>query len=295
GSGGTLFVARTARYDSAVKVLRLVLVIAMSGLLCLPAGWAQAPAPSGSATLLPLPELAERTRPSVVLVEVFDASGEQVSSGSGFFVAPGRVATNHHVIANADSARVKLTDGRELAVSGILAQDSEQDIAVLAIAGGPHPPALTLGDGGTLRQGDEVVVIGSPKGLEGTLSVGIVSALRGEGLALDDDDRAKAWEIQVSAAISPGSSGSPIMTRDGKVVAVAVGIISNGANLGFGVPVRALHEVLGTTGEAATPQPLGQMATGLPGWQQNLILSGAFFLVLALAFRVPRWLENRRS
>ncbi|MDD9938487.1 MAG: trypsin-like peptidase domain-containing protein [Myxococcales bacterium] len=265
---------------------RVILVAALLALYVTgapKAGWAQE---------LDLPGLAEKTKRSVVHLEILDHGGSQVSSGSGFVVAEGRLVTNEHVISEAASVRAKLADGRTLDVPGVLAADEEKDVAIVQLVGEDLPPPLTLGRSTGLRQGDEVIVIGSPKGLAGTLSTGIISALRSDGLgALDESGETASWAIQTTAAIAPGSSGSPIMTRDGKVVAVAVGVVTGGGNIGFGVPIEEANRLLATLTPHAQPKPFGSSENV----ERNLIISGLFFVALALAFVLPGWLRRRRE
>lgn len=245
---------------------------------------------AGAAGAGELPELAAQTSPSVVHLSVFDGSEREVSTGTGFFVGGNRIATNQHVIAGAASMVAKLADGRVLEVAGLLASDEDRDVAIIMVTGDDLPPPLRLGKSAGLRQGDEVVVIGSPHGLAGTLSMGLVSALRGEGVADDAGDR-HHWAIQVTAAISPGSSGSPIMTRDGDVVAVAVGIMRGGANIGFGVPVEVLVDMLATIPPDAKPAAF----EGASSVTRNLLISALFFGAIALAFVIPSLVKRLRS
>ena len=237
-----------------------------------------------------LPELAAQTSPSVVHLSVFDNSDREVSTGTGFFVGGNRIATNQHVIAGAARMVAKLADGRVLEVAGLLAADEERDVAIVMVTGDDLPPPLRLGKSTGLRQGDEVVVIGSPHGLAGTLSMGLVSALRGEGVADTEGDR-QHWAIQVTAAISPGSSGSPIMTRDGDVVAVAVGIMREGANIGFGIPVEVVEEMLAAIPANAKPKAF----EGASSVTRNLLISALFFGAIALAFVVPGVVQRIRK
>ena len=245
---------------------------------------------------LELPELAEQTKPSVVHLVVYDVSGREAGSGTGFFIDTDRVATNEHVIGSASKVKAKLPDGRVLEVTGVLAADREKDIAVIEVTGANLPPALKLGASRSLRQGDEVVVIGSPRGLAGTLSTGIISALRGDGIdgKPGADRHAKSWNIQITAAISPGSSGSPIMTRDGVVIAVAVGIVGSGGNLGFGVAVEELKAMLDRVGPEAVAEPFAASSGG-SALMTNLTISGVFFVLLGLAFFVPGFIKRRRK
>jgi S1-C subfamily serine protease len=247
----------------------------------------------------PLQDLAAKAKPSVVLLQISDASGQKVGSGTGFFVsADGRIVTNHHVIDGAAKVTASLADGRKIDAVGYLASDPEKDLAIVKIPGDGYP-ALTLGESKGLRMGDEVVVIGSPLGLSSTLSVGIVSAIRSakEQLFDQDDPRAKetskigSWGIQVTAAISPGSSGSPIMTTSGEVVAVAVGRLVGGESLNFGIAIEEAKALLEKAGPDATPKPFAAQGSS----RTNLIISAVFFLTILLGWFGWRRYEGYRA
>jgi len=255
---------------------------------------------SNASAALELPDLAEQTKPSVVHLTVLNSAGDKSGSGTGFIVSEGGlVATNDHVVGSASSVVAMLADGREVAVMGVLANDSEKDIAILQLAGADFPPPLALGGSSVLRQGEEVVVIGSPRGLSGTLSTGIISAIRGEGLdgGTAAERNLNAWAIQITAPISPGSSGSPIMTRDGKVVAVAVGIMRGEGSLNFGVPIEVVKDMLAALPADAKPQAFagGGMVVPGAGISGNLIISAVFFAAIALAFLAAGYLGKRRK
>jgi S1-C subfamily serine protease len=213
---------------------------------------------NASSSPIELSELAERTKPSVVLLTVEDDAGRKISTGTGFFVSPdGRVVTNHHVIDGAEKITATLSDGSKRAVLGRLADDEEKDIAILKVEG-EGLPALQLGDSSRVKPGDEVVVIGSPMGLSGTLTVGIVSAIREHGVGEvveREAEKTQSWGIQITAAISPGSSGSPIMTRSGEVIAVAVGGFNGAQALNFGIPIEVTRDMLARLGPQAKPTP----------------------------------------
>jgi S1-C subfamily serine protease len=232
-----------------------------------------------------LPELAERTKPAVVLLTVEDSSGRKLGTGTGFFVSPdGRIVTNQHVIEGGARVTATLSDGTKRAVLGVLASDEEKDVAILKVEG-EGLPALPLGDSSRVKPGDEVVVIGSPMGLSGTLTVGIVSAIRERGLEDDEarrGDEGRSWGIQITAAISPGSSGSPIMTRSGEVIAVAVGAFNGAQSLNFGVPIEVASSLLRGLGPRPEVAPLG--AASKHDVLQNLLISGGVFGALALLY-----------
>ena len=241
-----------------------------------------------------LSALAERTKPSVVLLTVEDASGHKLGTGTGFFVSTdGRIVTNHHVIEGAAAVTATLADGSKRAVTGILADDADKDIAILD-AEGEGFPALSLGDSNAVKPGDEVVVIGSPMGLSGTLTVGIVSAIRERGIPDEVDPGAettRSWGIQISAALSPGSSGSPIMTRSGSVVAVAVGTLHQAQSLNFGVPIEVAKSQLEKLSPQSTANPF--LTTSHNEIGKNLAISAGVLVGLVLAYLVWGYIEAR--
>ena len=183
---------------------------------------------------------------SVVVVIVNDASGEPWKLGSGFVASDGEIVTNHHVIAGAGSAVVKLTNGTVLMVEGVVADDANQDIAIIKVSG-RTPPALPLANSNTLSIGDHVVAIGSPSGLENTVSDGIISGFR-------TDPEGSQW-LQTTTPISHGSSGGPLLTMNGKVVGITTMGSSEG-NLNFAAPSKIISAMLVTSvGSVSGPFP----------------------------------------
>jgi S1-C subfamily serine protease len=245
-----------------------------------------------------LSDLADRTKTAVVLLTIEDSAGTKVSSGTGFLVSTdGRIVTNHHVIDGAASVTATLSSGEKCHVLGILADDQSRDIAILAAEGASFP-ALSLGDSSGVRPGDEVVVIGSPMGFAGTLTVGIVSAIRERGAGEEDTDsrereKFNSWGIQISAAIAPGSSGSPIMTKSGVVIAVAVGMIHGSQGLNFGIPIEVAKGLLHDLGPTAKLTPFS--GAGEHDLLRNLLISAAVFGLVALIYVLWGRVEERRS
>lgn len=181
-----------------------------------------------------LEELAERASRAVVLIDVRTATDKR--QGSGFLVDPsGRILTNEHVIRGARTLRVKLASGDVYDAVSILAADERRDIAVLQVAGFDLP-SLPLANSDSVRVGNPVVLIGSPLGLENTVTTGIVSGRRAEpeGYHL----------LQVSAPASPGSSGGPVLARNGDVVGIAASQMRTGQNLNFAVPINYARGLL---------------------------------------------------
>ena len=189
-----------------------------------------------------LKELAEAGRQAVVMLEVVGGSGREIGQGTGFFVADGVIATNHHVIARAAQSRAVLEDGQSFPVEGVLAWDEDHDLALVSVAASPEEggyKSLPLADI-PADLGDEVVVVGNPMGLSHTLSTGVVAAVR----EAEERSLFEGEVIQITAAISSGSSGSPVMNHAGEVVGVVSSQFVVGQNLNFAVPVEHLQRLL---------------------------------------------------
>jgi S1-C subfamily serine protease len=209
-------------------------------------------AQSNDAATATLEELAARVTPAVVLIDVTTAADAR--QGSGFLVdSDGRIFTNHHVIRDARTARVKLSSGDVYEEVEVLASDARRDIAILRIAGFDLP-FLELGNSDSVRVGSPVVLVGSPLGLENTVSTGIVSGRRQEpeGYQL----------IQISAPASRGSSGGAVLGARGQVVGIAVSQIGGGQNLNFAVPINYARGLLSHLGDEplAVLRPTGMVA-----------------------------------
>jgi tetratricopeptide (TPR) repeat protein len=173
-----------------------------------------------------------RVKPSAVAIETFGAKGEKLSRGSGFFVAPDKIITNRHVIENAQRVEIHLMNGKSFTAKGVLAVDGEADLALLqADFPAQHVVPLII-EKATPQEGETVVVIGNPFGLEGSVSNGIVSAVR--------EIAGYGKIIQITAPISPGSSGSPVVNLRGQVVGVATLQAAEGQSLNFAVPAERI-------------------------------------------------------
>jgi len=163
-----------------------------------------------------------------------DSHGQPLALGSGFIAGPGVIVTCFHVIEGASSAYAKRVgkDAR-LEVIGVLGTDEKRDLALLAIGTTSVKP-LVLDTSG-VEVGEDVYAVGNPMGLEGTFSDGIVSGIR----AVGNDTL-----IQLTAPISPGSSGGPVLNSEGEVVGVAVATLKDGQSLNFAVPSRYIRALL---------------------------------------------------
>ncbi len=172
-----------------------------------------------------LPELVRRVKPSVVAIVTYDAKGEPLLSGSGFFIHPGQVLTNLHVVEGARRVEVKTLDGkgRIYASQGTLDFDEEADLAILSVDV-PHERTRVIELTNNLPdEGEGVFVIGNPLRLEGSVSDGIVSAVR------EVPNLGKI--IQTTAPISHGNSGSPVFNYRGQVIGVVTVKVTNGQNI----------------------------------------------------------------
>jgi hypothetical protein len=156
--------------------------------------------------------------------------GAVAKSGSGFLVsASGMIVTNYHVIDEALSGTITLNDGTEITDFSVLGYDVNKDLAVLDISGDNHA-FCTVGDSSAVGLGDRVVAIGSPLGLQNTVSEGIVSKLWAEG-------------IQTTAAISPGSSGGALFNSFGEVIGITTAGTQSGENIGWAIPSNEIASV----------------------------------------------------
>ena len=182
----------------------------------------------------PLIRLVKKIQPTVATVIAYDLEHNIANIGTGFFINPqGHLVTNLHVLAGQYAADVRTASGRSYSVQSVVAEHRPADLLKLKV---DIPPAETawipLGEE-VPEIGERVVVVGSPMGLEQTVSEGIVSSVR--------EVPPVGTVFQMSAAISPGSSGSPVVNSKGRVVGVATFQFIQGQNLNFAVTARQIH------------------------------------------------------
>lgn len=193
------------------------------------------------------PEIAKRAFASTVLLAMEDARGQPTSLGSGFFISTVEVATNLHVITGSSSGYVKLVgQPAKLNIDGVVAIDRQRDLVILKVGGAAGRP-LALGNSDAVQVGEPVFAVGNPQGLEGTFSQGIISGLRTVG-----QDRL----LQLTAPISPGSSGGPVLNSRGEVIGVSVATYREGQNLNFAIPSKVLRVLMEGTRQLV---PLSQI------------------------------------
>jgi Flp pilus assembly protein TadD len=205
-----------------------------------------------------LPKLVKKIQPAVVTVIAYDAKGKAKSQGSGFFInQQGHFITNYHVLEGASRVEVKTFQGNRHRVKEVLQEDRGSDLTIAVIFPGFRPPPgppdpsgwEPVGESVPIEEkpnqeisgiaslnlssalpeiGERVAVVGSPMGLEQTLSEGVVSAIR------QTEEFGKV--LQISAPISHGSSGSPVVNMKGEVVGIATFLFKEGQNLNFAIP-----------------------------------------------------------
>lgn len=171
----------------------------------------------------------------VVMIIAMDENYQPLGIGSGFIIGMnGEIATNYHVIEGAASALVKFVNKKDkYNVITILQKNLIYDLAIIQVDAKLSP--VTLGDDELTAIGDRILAIGNPEGLEGTVSEGIISGFR----KVEDGFRL----MQITAPISPGSSGGPVINQSGHVIGIASASIVVGQNLNFAVPVKKLKEL----------------------------------------------------
>jgi putative serine protease PepD len=218
-----------------------------------------------SSTPTDLTSVVAKVLPSVVQVNV--RAGNQQGIGSGVILSQdGKILTNNHVVSGADQLTVTLSDGRTVAAS-VVRTDPTNDLALIQANGVSGLTAAALGDSGSVKVGDQVIAIGSPGGLQGTVTTGIVSALNREVTVSGEQQRQSPipfsrngnstvtyHAIQTDASINQGNSGGPLFNSAGEVIGINSAIYSpvsspDGAagsvGIGFSIPINSAKEVIG--------------------------------------------------
>lgn len=222
-----------------------------------------APQPSGAVDAAPgsVTAAAQTVLPSTVDIRATAAQG--AAEGSGVILtAQGDVLTNNHVVAGSRQITVTLSDGSEHPAT-VVGTSPSYDLAVIRLQGASGLTPATLGQSSSLQVGQPVVAIGSPRGLAGTVTSGIVSALDRTVAVPGEDGTAVVYNgLQTDAPINPGNSGGPLVNLDGQVVGINSAIETasqqnaGSIGLGFAIPVdqarRVAQEIM-DTGTATKP------------------------------------------
>jgi hypothetical protein len=181
-------------------------------------------------------EIVKRAKPAVVEIVALNRKGAPMKIGTGFFVSPdGQLITNFHVIDGASSLVAFDSLGARLSFERVISQCDPPllgDLALLKFQA-KDVPFLKIRVSDDIAEGDKVIVIGNPTGLTGTVSDGIVSGFRKDGLGFS--------LIQITAPISPGSSGSPVLDENGEVIGIATRTNNQGQNLNFAITSRDIY------------------------------------------------------
>jgi len=242
--------------------------------------------------------LAKVAAPSVVRLSIGGSGDDERGHGTGWLLTrDGVVCTNHHVIDGVRRGMVAVFgDGATRRVLGVLADDAKNDLALIRIEGGGYQP-LPLADVDDVKTGMRVFLLGSTLGYDQTAGVGIVSAVRADGLPPKIRERLAhqlervATEgpiVQHTATSGPGASGSPILDVRGRVVAVHHSGI-DGSGMGFGARVDAVAQLVARTDLTATPVPFGSNT-----WR-NLAISAGVLGTLGAVVAVTTRRPKRRS
>ncbi len=174
---------------------------------------------------------------AVVVINTYGKKNKPMGQGSGFIISTnGVIVTNHHVIDGAVKIFVKMGEKR-IKVDHVISKDKANDIAVLKIKRGNYP-LVSMGSMDDISIGENVYVIGSPQGLENTISDGILSGLRELTLGKK--------VLQITAPISPGSSGGPVFNEEGNVIGIVTFQVKAAQNLNFAMPIDLIKYSAGT-------------------------------------------------
>jgi len=186
-----------------------------------------------------LVSLVKKVKPAIVAIYTFDNHGQGLMQGSGFFINnQGDVITNWHVIENAHSAVIKTFEGNSYLVKEVLGGSKESDLALLSVDTRNDTVQSLAISNLTPEIGERVLVMGNPLSLEFSVSDGIVAAIR------NIPEYPSGKVIQITAPVSSGSSGSPVMNMQGEVIAIAFYVYFHGENLNFAIPSQRVKEII---------------------------------------------------
>ena len=225
--------------------------------------------------------IAQDARAATVLLEMKKNRGGN-PQGSGFFIGNGLIATNYHVIEGATAGTVKLVNAKErFDIQGYTAIDKQRDLAIVSVAN-LQAPRLPLGNSDTVRVGETVYTIGNPRGLEGTFAAGHISNIQRRETPQGTDKM-----LQITAPISPGSSGGAVLNTSGEVIGIAVETRDDGQNLNFAIPVNVLKQLLRNMGPVTSLAADAPLISKNPG--PNLL---GLLLLSAVAFCIIKFIPT---
>jgi S1-C subfamily serine protease len=221
-----------------------------------------------------IPDIVLKQKKAVVTIFVNDKDGKKISSGTGFIIDPkGVIATNYHVVSEwlkvlDNTLIIKMENGAYFPIDDLISFDEDNDIAIFKVEAKELPTIKLIKDA-KAKQGDSVVVIGSPLGMETTVSDGIISSIRKKGEL-----------IQITAPVSPGSSGSPVFNIKGDVIGVATFLIEGGQNL-----IRQ---------QSSTGMPVGECRPEI-FWYKLMNCGTQIIGALGISNRIPCGMDTKIS
>jgi hypothetical protein len=178
-------------------------------------------------------QITKKVSPGVVLIKGTASSSEIL--GTGFIISSdGKIATNLHVVEGLKNGGVQLASGEKFDSFSVLAFDARKDIAIIKIPGFDLP-TVVLGNSNNVQVGEPVLAVGSPLGLQGTVTTGVVSSIR------DDPTGGGFKVLQTDASVNPGNSGGPLVNRQAEVIGIVTFKIRGGENLNFAIPINYLR------------------------------------------------------
>jgi S1-C subfamily serine protease len=210
-------------------------------------------------------QITKKISPGVVLIKGTTSSGEVL--GTGFIISSdGKIATNLHVVEGLKNGGVQLPSGEKFDSFSVLAFDARKDIAIIKIPG-YDLPTVELGNSNNVQVGEPVLAVGSPLGLQGTVTTGVVSSLR------DDPTGGGFKVLQTDASVNPGNSGGPLVNRQAQVIGIVTFKIRGGENLNFAVPVNYLRGLVDSLG---SPMSLDELRVKLSSGGSDVFKSDSF-------------------
>lgn len=208
-------------------------------------------------------EIAEKALSATVYLEMKNRNGRTIG-GTGFFISQNQIATSFHIIRWAATGTAKqVGKSTKFTILGISASDPKNDLAILTVTAFQGEP-LPLGNSDKIKIGETVYVAGNPKGLEGTFSNGIISGLR---------EKHTRKRLQMTAPISRGSSGGPVLNEKGEVIGVSFATFKKGQNLNFAIPSNYLKAMLA---QSSPPKPLTPEYLPIPSNLALIAFGGPF-------------------
>src|ERR1035441_5224803 len=213
-------------------------------------------------TALTTAQIAKKVSPSVLVIQGKTDSGDVL--GSGFIVSKdGKIVTNLHVITDMKTASIHLANGKTFDSVSVLAIDERRDLAIVKIVG-VDLPVLELGNSDALTIGEPLVILGSPRGLEGTVTAGILSSVRnsGEGFKV----------LQTDAAVNPGNSGGPLLNNKGQAIGVVSFKMRSAEGLNFAIPINYVRGLLTHLHEPMTLDQMRLSLSASPAPDQDSVL-----------------------